>query len=175
MLGCIWKYAADDWQTTFSGWTMTSWVFKSHIGNPRLSLCNKGRANPILDSYSEKTPPSKKNQWIWSENTTITFCRSTHGTEQKQSQDTRNTNKVKQPIKMIGLENGIKQCTTKQGTNEDSYYGSNNQQRINNNRTTALERIATLATKGLKRILMVPNLRPRFCCWWAVGWFLPSQ
>ena len=35
---------------------------------------------------------------------------------------------------------------------------------INNNRTTALERAAAKATRGLKFILLVPNLRPRFCC-----------
>ena len=48
-------------QSTFSGSTMIRWGFKSHIGNPRLSLCNKVMVNRILDSQSEKTPPSKKN------------------------------------------------------------------------------------------------------------------
>ena len=38
----------------------------------------------------------------------------------------------------------------------------NNQQRINNNRTTAFERTAAKATGGLKCILLVPNLRPGF-------------
>ena len=36
--------------------------------------------------------------------------------------------------------------------------------KVNNNRTTTLERTAALATGGLKCILLVPNLRPRFCC-----------
>ena len=33
---------------------------------------------------------------------------------------------------------------------------------VSNNRTTAIERTAALATGGLKCILLVPNLRPRF-------------
>ena len=42
--------------------------------------------------------------------------------------------------------------------------GSYNKQKVNNNRTTALERTAAQATRGLKCILQVPNLGPRFCC-----------
>ena len=39
--------------------------------------------------------------------------------------------------------------------------GVQNNQKINNNRTTALEQTAALATGGLKCILLVPNIRPR--------------
>ena len=44
----------------------------------------------------------------------------------------------------------------------ESHNGINNQQRINNNRTIALERTAAKATAWLKCIFLVPNLRPRF-------------
>ena len=39
---------------------------------------------------------------------------------------------------------------------------SNNQKRINNNRTTALKQTAAKATGGLNAFLLEPNLRPRF-------------
>ena len=55
----------------------------------------------------------------------------------------------------------IKLRTTKHRTITDSHNGSNNKQKVNNNRTTALERTAALATGGLKCILLVPNLCPR--------------
>ena len=42
-----------------------------------------------------------------------------------------------------------KQRTTKHRTITDSHNGSNNKQKVNNNRTTALERTAALATGGL--------------------------
>ena len=58
----------------------------------------------------------------------------------------------------------IKYRTTKHRTITDSHNGSNNKQKVNSNRTSALERTAALATGGLKCILLVPNLRPRFCC-----------
>ena len=45
-----------------------------------------------------------------------------------------------------------KQRTTKHRTITDSHNGSNNKQRVNNNRTTALEQTAALATRGLKCI-----------------------
>ena len=54
--------------------------------------------------------------------------------------------------------------TTKHRPITVSNTGSNNKQKVNNNRTTALERTATLDTGRLKCILLVPNLRPRFCC-----------
>ena len=64
-----------------------------------------------------------------------------------------------------------KQCTTKHRTITNSYKGSNYKQKVNNNRTTTLERTAALSHGGgggggggLKCILLVPNLRPRFCC-----------
>ena len=44
--------------------------------------------------------------------------------------------------------------TTKQRTLTDSQNGSNNKQQVNNNRTTALEWTAALATGGLKCILL---------------------
>ena len=53
----------------------------------------------------------------------------------------------------------IKCRTIKHRTTIESHNGSNNQQRVNNNRTTALERTTAEVTK-----LLVPNLRPRFCC-----------
>ena len=43
----------------------------------------------------------------------------------------------------------IKKRTTKHRTNTDSHNGSNNKQKVNNNRTTTLERTAALATGGL--------------------------
>ena len=43
----------------------------------------------------------------------------------------------------------IKQRTTKHRTITDSHNGSNNKQKVNNNRTTGLERTAALATGGL--------------------------
>ena len=61
----------------------------------------------------------------------------------------------------------IKQRTTKHRTTTDSHNGSNNKQKVNNNRTTALKPTAAQATRGLKCILLVPNLRPRFCCCWS--------
>ena len=57
-----------------------------------------------------------------------------------------------------------KKHTTKHRTMTESHNGSSNQQQINNSRTTALERTAAKATGGLKRILLVPNIRPRICC-----------
>ena len=39
----------------------------------------------------------------------------------------------------------------------DSHNGSNNKQKVNNNRTTALEQTAAQATEGLKCILLVPS------------------
>ena len=57
----------------------------------------------------------------------------------------------------------IKQLTTKPRTITDSHNGSYTKQQANNNRTTALERTAAKATKGLKCILPAPNLHPRFC------------
>ena len=53
---------------------------------------------------------------------------------------------------------------TKHRTITDSHNGSNNKQQINNNRTIALERTAASSTGGLKCLLLVPNLCPRFCC-----------
>ena len=46
---------------------------------------------------------------------------------------------------------GTKQRTTKHRTITDSHNWSNNKQKVNNNRTTALERTAAQATGGLKR------------------------
>ena len=43
----------------------------------------------------------------------------------------------------------IKQRTTKHRTITDSHNGSNNKQKVNNNRTTALERTAAQASGGL--------------------------
>ena len=57
-----------------------------------------------------------------------------------------------------------KQRTTKHITITDSQNGSDNEQKVNDNRTTALEPTAALATRGLKCILLVSILRPRFCC-----------
>ena len=57
-----------------------------------------------------------------------------------------------------------KQRTTRHRTITRSHNGSSNQQRINNNRSTPLERTSAKATRGLKCILLVPNLRSRFCC-----------
>ena len=57
----------------------------------------------------------------------------------------------------------IKKHTTNNRTTTDSHNGNNNKQKVNNNRTT-LERTAVKATGGLKCILLVPNLHPRFCC-----------
>ena len=44
---------------------------------------------------------------------------------------------------------GIKQRTTIHRTIRDSHNGSNNKQKVNNNRTTTLERTAAQATGGL--------------------------
>ena len=58
-----------------------------------------------------------------------------------------------------------KENTTKHRTITDSHNRSNNKQKVNNNRTTALERShRRVGGGGLKYILLVPNLRPRFCC-----------
>ena len=59
----------------------------------------------------------------------------------------------------------------------ESHNGSYNQW-IHKNRTTSLERTSAKATGGLKCILLVPNLHPRFCCYWSTkmlslhGWYL---
>ena len=56
----------------------------------------------------------------------------------------------------------IRERTTKHITITDSHNGSNNKQKVNNNtnRTIALKRTTALATRGLKCIILVPNLRP---------------
>ena len=51
----------------------------------------------------------------------------------------------------------LKKRTTKHRTITDSHNGSNHKQKVNNNRTTALERTAALATRGLKCILLDQN------------------
>ena len=61
----------------------------------------------------------------------------------------------------------IKLRTTKHRTITDSHNESNNKQKVNNKRTTALEWTVAEATGGLKCILLVPNLCPRFCCCWS--------
>ena len=90
----------------------------------------------------------------------------THGTceeEPYNHHETTGTQSSLFPIKMIAkLEH-----TTKHRTSTDSHNGSNNKQQVNNNRTTALERIAASATGGLKYILLVPNICPRLCCCWS--------
>ena len=59
-------------------------------------------------------------------------------------------------------QNGQK-STTKHGTITESHNGNNNQHRINNNRTTDLTRTLAKVTRLLKCILLVQNLRCRFC------------
>ena len=69
------------------------------------------------------------------------------------------------PIKMISIlewtysnvQHNIEQLQT-------PTMGVTINKKINNNRNTALERIAAEATGGLNCILLVPNLRPTFCC-----------
>ena len=51
---------------------------------------------------------------------------------------------------------------------------SNNKQQVNNNRTTTLERTAAQATRGLKCILLAPNLHTRFCHCWSIRNAKPS-
>ena len=46
---------------------------------------------------------------------------------------------------------------------KSTIYEGNNKQRINNNRTTDLERTAAKADKGLNAFYW-PALRPEFCC-----------
>ena len=62
----------------------------------------------------------------------------------------------------------IKKRTIKHRTITESHNRSNNKQQVNNNKNHTLERTAALATGGggggAKCILLVPNLRPRFCC-----------
>ena len=64
----------------------------------------------------------------------------------QQSRDTRKTNKGKQPALYLLHQDDWKtrmdteQQTAKHRTITESHTGSNNQNRINNNRTTALER-----------------------------------
>ena len=63
----------------------------------------------------------------------------------------------------------IKSLTTKHRTITDYNNESYNQQRINNNRTSTLERTAAKATGWVKCILLVQNLRPRFCSCWSIN------
>ena len=61
------------------------------------------------------------------------------------SRDTRKTNQAKQPAppsppRWLQYQMDIKQRTTKHRTITDPHNGSNNKQKVNNNRTTALER-----------------------------------
>ena len=50
------------------------------------------------------------------------------------------------------------QSNTQHRTITESQNEGNNQQQINNNRTTTLQRTAVKATWGLKCILLVPNI-----------------
>ena len=59
----------------------------------------------------------------------------------------------------IGISNVQQNRTT-----TNSHNGSNNKQKVNNNRTATLEGTAALAIEGLKCILLVTNNRPRLCC-----------
>ena len=98
------------------------------------------------------------------------------GRATQQTQDTRKTNKAKQPALSLPYRDDCKTRmdtklrTTKYRTTTESQNGNNNRQRMNNNRTTTLERTAVKATRGgggLNAFLLVPNLRPRFCCCWS--------
>ena len=70
--------------------------------------------------------------------------------------DTRKTNQAKQPAPPPphqddrNIRTDTKQRTTIHRTITDSHNGSNNKQKVNNNRTTASERTAAQATGGPK-------------------------
>ena len=88
-----------------------------------------------------------------------------HNNHETPGRQTKQSNQLSLPQQDdFKTRRDIKYCATKHRTITDSPNGSNTKQQVNNNRTIALERTAALATVGLKCILLVPNLRPRFCC-----------
>ena len=89
-----------------------------------------------------------------------------HNNRETPGRQTKQSNQLSLPHQ-DDIRRDIKKRTTKHRTFTESHNGSNNKQKINNNRTTALERTSAQATGGLKCILLVPNLCPRFCCCWS--------
>ena len=91
-----------------------------------------------------------------------------HNNHRKPERQTKQSNQLSLPNQDdCKTRTDTNKCTAKHRTITESHNGSNNQQRINNNRTTALELTAANATGGLKCIKSVANLRPRFCCWFS--------
>ena len=89
----------------------------------------------------------------------------THNNHETPGKQTKHSNQLSLPHQDdCKTRRDIKQRTTNHRTITESHNGSNNKQQVNNNRTNALERISSQAFGGLKCMLQVPNLRPRFCC-----------
>ena len=118
----------------------------------------------IVSEYDQEIPQSQTTDTPWHREEEPLNHHETPGRQIKQS------NQLSLPHQDdCDTRINIKYHSTKHRTITDPNNGSNNKQKVNNNRTTALERTAALAGGGgggggLKCILLVPNLRPRFCC-----------
>ena len=118
-----------------------------------------------------KGPNIENSKWVWSGNTTITNPHrkeeplNHHDTPGRQIKQSNQLSLPKQDDCDTRMD--IQLRTTKHRIITGSHNGNNNKQKVNNNRTIALERTAAYATGGLKCILLVPNLCPRFCCCWS--------
>ena len=96
----------------------------------------------------------KNSKWVWSGNIIITNHRQPCGTARKsRSSITRHQDhklsKATSSLLPTKTRTDTKQRVTKHRTITDSHNGSYNKQKVNNNRTTALERTAAYATGGL--------------------------
>ena len=138
-------------------------VWKVEHGD--ISFDRPGKNNlyaKIVSEYDQETPQSQ----------TADNPMAPGGRATQPPRDTRKTNQAKQPApsspsRWLQYQNGHKATYNKTYNITDSHDGSNNKQKVNNNRTTAPERTAAQATGGLKCTLLVPNLFPRFCCCWS--------
>ena len=122
--------------------------FTVHMDNPKKrTVCTIG--NIFICYLSDKTHIHTHKR-VWSGNTTITYCRPTHGTTRKShrtiaviGRQAGNQDKAQHQYECKTIE-GYKSLHNKTGTKHrtPTSNGGNNKQSINNNRPTALERTA---------------------------------
>ena len=94
------------------------------------------------------TIPFQNIRWVWSGNTTITNRRQPHGTAMKSrstiTKQIKQSNQLSLPHQDdCNTRMDITYRGTKHRTVTDSHYGSNNKQKVNNNRIKALDGTAT--------------------------------
>ena len=104
------------------------------------------------------------SKWVWSGNTTITNCRPTHGT-------------LRTIIKASNRLSFPCQDDFKLERTQSNAYQNKDQTQNNNNKKKQWKvhktmyqqqqnhRRSSVSHWGLKCILLVPNLRPRLCCY----------